>query len=185
MKLCDIKLFWLIIVISIFLLSIFYIFNVRIEGMKVRYDCPNLLEEKNDGIFELSYQNNIKHPNYYYNLEEYVKLVNWQKENNITCPILSVNPSKTELSPASLTPVEDEKITQLIDASRDSEIYNVNSYPGFDPDNQYIGIKTPLDVLHNFEEKKDISGNAMDINWGGQKYTSKLVKDGYYKDNSR
>ena len=56
MKLCDIKLFWLIIVISIFLLSIFYIFNVRIEGMKVRYDCPNLLEEKNDGIFELSYQ---------------------------------------------------------------------------------------------------------------------------------
>ena len=55
----------------------------------------------------------------------------------------------------------------------------------FDPDNQYIGIKTPLDVLHNFEEKKDISGNAMDTNWGGQKYTSKLVKNGYYKDNSR
>lgn len=184
MKLCNLKLFWLIIVISIFTLSILYVYNVRIEGMKIRYDCPNSLEKTNEGLFKLSYPNNSRHPNFYYSLEEYIKLIKWQQNNNVNCPVLNINTSKTDLQPASLTPVEDEKIEKLLDASRESDIYNVNSYPGFDAHNQYIGLKTPLDIFHNIEEKNKISGNAMDTNWGGQVYTKKRIDNGYYSDNT-
>ena len=127
MKLCNLKLFWLLIIILVFIASIVYIYNVRIEGMKMRYDCPSSLENTSEGLFKMSYPNNIKHPNYYYSLEEYIKLINWQKDNGISCPILNVDVSKSDLKPASLTPVEDEKIQKLVDASRESEIYNVNS----------------------------------------------------------
>ena len=36
----------------------------------------------------------------------------------------------------------------LVDASRDDAPYNSGSFPGFDPDNQYIGENTPLDKLY-------------------------------------
>ena len=86
MNACNIKLLLLIPVIIVFILSIVYIYNIRIEGMKVRYDCPNLLSKTTEGIFKLSYENDKKPPNYFYSLEEYINRINWQKENSIVVP---------------------------------------------------------------------------------------------------
>lgn len=182
---CQLKWILLFIVIVTFTLSIMFIYNIRIEGMKVRYDCPTSLDETSEGIFKLSFSDNKKQPNYFYSLEEYVKIIKDQQSKDITCPILSLN-AQGDLQPSSLSPTSDErKIQLLLDASRDSDIYNVNQYPGFDPDNLYIGTNTPLDMMHDMEEKKKLSANAMNSNWGGNAYTQKLLDMGYYDDNTR
>jgi len=72
--------------------------------------------------------------------------------------------------------------SQLLDASHDDKPYNNNSYPGFDGENQYIGLNTPLDKMFN-AARGTVSPNQMDPNWGGAKYTQALVDKGYYKDN--
>ena len=53
-------------------------------------------------------------------------------------------------------------------------------YQSYDPDNQNIGLDTPLDKKFNSNQK--ISANPMDTNWGGKKYTKKLVDSGKYSD---
>jgi len=74
---------------------------------------------------------------------------------------------------------------QLMDASRSDGPYNTKDYPGFDPDNQYEGIDTPLDKLYNVEVNKQKSDNAMDPNWGGKDYSQKVVDSGYFDANIR
>ena len=59
--------------------------------------------------------------------------------------------------------------------------YSANNYPGFDPNNQLIGLKTPLDNM--FNQTQGVSPNPMDHNWGGVEVTEHHVKAGYYKDN--
>ena len=86
----------------------------------------------------------------------------------------------TSMNPDIMPPRNDEQL--LLDAGQDDKPYNSNSYPGFDPNNQYIGLDTPLDKMFN-ESKGGVSPNQMDTNWGGAKFTDALVKSGYYKDN--
>jgi hypothetical protein len=77
-----------------------------------------------------------------------------------------------------MPPANDESM--LLDASHDDLPYNNNSYPGFDSENQYIGLDTPLDKMFN-ENKGTVSPNQMDPNWGGAKFTQSLVDAGVYK----
>ena len=71
----------------------------------------------------------------------------------------------------------------LIDATRDNNnIYNSNSYPSVDTQNQNIGLYTPLDKMYN-ENQEGVSPNPMDPNWGGADYTQHLVDEGVYKGN--
>lgn len=185
MKFCTMNVLLLTVVILTFIVSMVFIYNVRIEGMRVKYDCPTSLDTTSEGIYKLSYENNKKPQKFFYSIDDYIKLVNWQKKNEIACPVLSLNSEQSNIQPASLDPIEDEKVQQLLDANRDNDGYNTNMYPGFDPQNLYVGTKTPLDVMHDMEERKKISGNPMDTNWGGTEYTNKLVKSGYYVDNIR
>lgn len=73
----------------------------------------------------------------------------------------------------------------LMDASRNDPPYNTEDYPGFDQDNQYIGVDTPLDKLYNIEVNQPYSDNPMDANWGGKEYSEKVVDSGYYSANTR
>jgi len=71
--------------------------------------------------------------------------------------------------------------SQLVDAGRKkNDIYNKNSYPGFDAHNQYIGKETPLDKIFNDKSNK-YSPNPMDSNWGGVDYTEQVMETGYKK----
>ena len=54
-----------------------------------------------------------------------------------------------------------------------------NNYSSFDPQNQTIGLDTPLDQM--FRQTNGVSPNPMDHNWGGVEYTEKLVESGYYQ----
>ncbi len=55
--------------------------------------------------------------------------------------------------------------------------------PGFDPHNQYIGDKTPLDEMFHDEENNKLSDNPMDNNFGGKEYAEDQVNSGAYADN--
>ena len=66
----------------------------------------------------------------------------------------------------------------IIDANNDTD-FNKKMYPSFDPQNLYIGLNTPIDK--KFHSKEKISGNAMDTNWGGVKFTQDKVDKGDYE----
>jgi hypothetical protein len=83
-----------------------------------------------------------------------------------TMPLPSAMPMPMQVPNA--MPVPQENVTN-------------NNYPGFDPQNQTIGLDTPLDKM--FRETAGVSANPMDDNWGGAEYTENLVKAGYYDDN--
>ena len=53
--------------------------------------------------------------------------------------------------------------------------FNENSFPAYDPDNQYIGLDTPLDKMFD-DSKGKRSPNAMDTSWGGVEYSRSFFK---------
>ena len=165
--------------------------------------CPDVLVQKGKKLH--LYNSKLAkipgvNPLVFNNLEDYVEYLKWQRHENISCPVLFLQHSydaqnnsvyKQRPSPLdlhgglpSIIPLSPQnQFTKLLDATRNDPPYNKNSYPGFDPNNQYIGLKTPLDKIYHqsFDGK---SPNPMDSNWGGTKLTQKLIDKGYYKDNN-
>tara|TARA_B100000902_G_scaffold398322_1_gene464693 strand:- start:1517 stop:2128 length:612 start_codon:yes stop_codon:yes gene_type:complete len=196
----------LFIIICVFLLGSYYVTHpYNQEGFKgsLKHKCPNLLLQKNNEI--LLYNTKVANvpgvnPIKFNNLDEYTEFVDWQRSQKINCPVLFLQQNyntqgetvySARSSPNNLqgglsnmylnndpldNEFEDKEYSKLLDASRDDPPYNKNSYPGFDQDNQYIGINTPLDKMYN--EKNNISSNPMDTNWGGQKYTQSQLNKG-------
>jgi hypothetical protein len=155
------------------------------EALTSRADCPDLLVQVGPKIYlfnskkaEVPGVNPIE----FRNLEEYVEFIEWQKQNDIVCPVLylqkmydpqgntmyRLRPSPTDPHNGIPPVLSNEKTSKLIDASRDDPPYNTNSYPGFDPMNQRIGILTDLDKLHETGMAKSENSNAMDYNWNGK-----------------
>jgi len=142
--------------------------------------CPNLLMQKGN---QLLLFNNTKaripgiNPVRFNNLEEYIEFVKWQRRLGIRCPVLYFQqtydtqnnlgwrPMHSPTSPMSGTlpgmPPRPPLASPLIDANRLDPPYNAGDYPGYDPDNQYIGVKTPLDKIYNRPDEK----NAMQTGW--------------------
>lgn len=175
-----------------------------LEHFDVMSDCPDMLIRKGKELHLVNTKKAVipgVNPIRFSNLEEYAEFVDWQKSMNINCPILyfqetydSQNKKAYRLLedplepnaglPNVAPPIQSEAPDILLtDANRDDNVYNVNSYAGFDPQDQYIGSITPLDKLEN--EDADISPNPMDTNWGGNKFTQDLIKKGHYKDRTR
>lgn len=189
----------LLITIILFVIGFIFVSNITSEKLRENFegnDCPNLLIQENNEIY--LHNTKKKHipgvnPLRFNNLEEYVEFLNWQKSQGIRCPVLflqksidsqgesiySIRPSPTDLQ-GGLNPSDNStkkkynSITKLLDSHHDDMPYNVNSYPGYDAQNQYIGENTPLDKMFNNDSK--ISANPMDTNWGGASYTEQLVK---------
>lgn len=205
----------IIISLFIFLLGLYISMNYTskmVENMtNPQYECPDIILKKGNRIFlKKSGKAEIPgiNPIVFDNLEEYVEFLNWQRSQNIRCPVLyleesynaqgkriykmrpnlfypqgglnSYNPEDPQRQ--STAPTYED--SPLIDASRDDLPYNRNSYPGFDQDNQYIGLEVPIDKLFHEQEKNVKSDNPMDINWGGVKYSLDSVKSGKYKDDN-
>ena len=178
------------------------------EGMSnIRDRCPDVLIQKGSNY----YLHNSKlakipgvNPLEFKNLDDYVEFTEWQRSQGIRCPILYLQQSydaqgnavyKARPSPTNLQgglqdvqmmpsgQIVTDPVQKLIDAGRNDPPYNENSYPSYDKDNQYIGLKTPLDKMYN-ENQDGISPNPMDSNWGGRKYTQRLIDSGFYKDDN-
>ena len=207
----------LIFIAIVFILGLYFTASYTSEQVIEGFDnsqssCPNILIQKGKEI----YLHNSKmakipgiNPVKFNNLEEYTEFVDWQRSQNIKCPVLFLQhsydaqgkvvykfrPSPTDIQgglPPVLTYGSDDQAlplslqtapqTKLIDASRDDDPYNQKSYPGYDPSNLYEGEYTPLDkMFHEQEGNGKKSTNPMDVNWGGSAYTEGAIDAGYYK----
>tara|TARA_B110001450_G_C17602304_1_gene473522 strand:- start:576 stop:1262 length:687 start_codon:yes stop_codon:yes gene_type:complete len=140
--------------------------------------CPTTLIQKgsefylhNSNIAKIPGVNPLK----FENLTEYVEFMEWQRGQGIKCPILYLQETydaqgnrvyKARKDPTDLNgglpdfdvngryPDPDPGNSEhgralLLDAGVDDQPFNHNSFPGYDPDNQYIGLETPLDKLYN------------------------------------
>ena len=200
--------FMIIIFLGGIYLFILYSKNPKIieqlTTMNGELRCPNLLIQKGSKYY--LYNSNIAqvpgvNPIEFNNLEEYNEFLEWQRGAGIRCPVLyvqntydaqgnrvyKVRPSVNELQgglpptpPVSL-PL---KFTPLVDATRNDQPYNKNSYPAFDQSSYYVGSITPLDQIKNSDYNMLYSDNPMDPTWGGAEYTQALTDAGYYKDNN-
>jgi hypothetical protein len=173
--------------------------------------CPDLLIQKGSRFY--LYNSKVAqvpgvNPIEFDNLEDYSEFLNWQKSQNITCPVLYLQesydaqgnevyksrPSVSELqgglppSPIGISNANSSlkypNPTLLVDANRNDPPYNTNSYPAQDQTSYYVGTTTPLDMMNMKQKSAKVSPDAMDANWGGANYTQQLVNSGYYKGNN-
>lgn len=139
-------------------------------------------------------------------LEEYTEFVEWQRGQGINCPVLqlqySTDPQNNEvykikpnifenqgglpnqgseyglmLNENSPQGLYSNDRSELFDANQDDPPYNQGGPPGFDGENQYIGLKTPIDNIGSQETKY---ADAMNSNWKGTAYTQNLINTGQF-----
>jgi len=188
-------------------LSIFCIIqNPKLLEIKENFsnnDCPDVLIQKGKHLYLIN--NKVakipgRNPIRFNNLEEYVEYLKWQRHQGIKCPVLYLQNSydiqgnlvyinrQSPFEKAGGTPIisglnlfNNNNRSLLLDATRNHPPFNKNLYPGFDPQDQNVGLKTPLDKIYH-ADPGGVSPNPMDKNWGGAEYTEKKVQEGDYKD---
>lgn len=193
----------LMLVIGLIVMS-FKRINPVTEGFG-KNQCPNILVQKNKEIHLLNSRlaripgvNPIR----FNNLEDYVEYVKWQRSQGLECPVLYLQhtydtqgnsvyrnrPSPLEkegglpiISGLELYNTNNQSL--LLDATRNNMPWNKNLYPGFDPQDQNIGLITPLDKMYH-ENPGGVSPNPMDSNWGGPRYTQSRIDAGDYKEDN-
>ena len=190
-------------IMGLFLLGLLFCSSFKhsdvVESFEARDDCPTILIEK-DGKLMLLNQNKAKvpgiNPVFFKNLEEYIEFVQWQQARKIKCPILYFQQTYTTQGEKGFRmlpdPVEKQaglpsnypaKRQPLYDAGHDDPPYNRNSYPGSDPQDQNIGVYTPLDKMYH--SKVQTSDSAMDPNWHGLVKTRQNINSGIYAEDHR
>jgi hypothetical protein len=187
----------IVIVVFIFGLS-FTLNNTYKEGFSS--GCPNLLIKKDSAYYLQNTANPSASPIKFNALDDYVKFVEWQRSQGISCPVLYLqqtadaqgstsyrmlpDPRNPDggLSVEQFPTMEGELRRKLTDASRLSNIFNRGLYPGYDPTNQDVGVETPLDKI--FTSSGPVSDNPMDDNWGGVDYSRAIVKTGKYDEDN-
>ena len=201
----------LFIILLVFLLGLYFVTNYHtVESFdtltnNTSYRCPNVLIQKGSAFYlfnsKLAKIPGVN-PLRFNSLDEYTEFTDWQRSQGIRCPILylqesydaqgnqvyKARPSPTDmhgglpdLMPAN-TELAPPPLTNLTDATLNNPPFNNNSYPSYDPQNQYIGLETPLDKMFH-EKTGKFSPNPMDSNWGGIQYTKSLIDQGFYSDN--
>lgn len=190
------------IIVVIFIIVLFYFVRDNVWHTREPFEnitnCPNLLLQKGSKYFLVN--SNKAHipgvnPIQFDNLEDYTEFLNWQRKFGIRCPVLyatqmyntqgkkewKILPDPLEPNFA-LPPQRQPTMTKLFDGIRSEDsIFNKNLYPGFDPQNQYIGDYTPLDrMFHQEERTTGLSDNPMDVNWGGARFSEEQVESGKY-----
>ena len=193
-----------VFIILLFLAGMVFYMNVynknRLEGFSgKKEECYDVLL-KDGKRFLLFKKDKARipgvNPVVFNNLEEYVEFLQYQRSQGVRCPILHFQKSYDSQNNAVIRRMSDPlrgnntlglnypaPTTLLQDASRESEFFNKNLYPGFDPYNQTIGLNTPLDKM--FRSKEIISDNAADTNWGGVEYTRDQIEAGKYDKRTR
>ena len=142
--------------------------NMFKEGFANTGECPNILLNK-DGKFYLKNTDLAEipgiNPIVFDNLDEYVRYTNWQRSQGIDCDILYVKeefdtqgngvlvqrPSPLDEQRGmpvitGLNLVNTNNHSKLLDA-RNNTPFNHDQFSGYDPDDQYIGLITPLDKM--------------------------------------
>ena len=196
----------LIIIVIVFLCGLYFCMNYKssdlVESFQNKLDCPNLLVKKGS---ELHLVNTKKamipgvNPIRFNNLEEYAQYVKWSQKVGVKCPILYFDQTYDTQNNRGFRMLNDpldmgkgissdpymrsaEK-RMLTDSSRDDPPYNQNNFAGYDPEDQYIGVKTPLDNVQL--ETNAGSLNPMDKDWCGHSCTQKALDSGRFEGRTR
>ena len=170
-----------------FLFCITYRHSDLVEGFSIMPDdCPNVLIQDGKKLLLVN-KNKAEipgvNPVVFDNLDEYVQYLKWQRKQGIICPVLYFqgtydtqgnkgfralpDPLEPNAGLPSTTPPPNQpvKISKLLDANRDNNPpMNSGGYPGYDENDQNLGLYTPLDKMF---KKKGKSDNAMDDGWQG------------------
>lgn len=188
-----------LIVIFSLVLIISSIFRNKIEPMQSepesernpKIKCPKVLIKKGEQL--ILYDDTDKEITKFTGLDEYIEYLKNERARGLSCPVLflqqendtqgrdvyRVRPSIFDQQ-GGMTPVD---IAPIIDSNRNSKIYNVNNYPGFDPLGLQNGVYNQLDAVHDSTENTKTSDNPMDTNWGGVEFTQEVIDSGKYEDN--
>ena len=178
--------------------------NVPCGNKIPKKNCPNVLMKKDDKIY--LYNANLArvpgiNPVVFESLEEYVEFYEWQKSQNIDCPVLFLDTTydtqNNEIYKVTQNPFQQPEVTlqtdlvrpgskyihPLVNANRSGMLAPYNQGPkipaDYDPDNQYIGLMTPLDKM--FVSNSSVSANPMDPQWGGHSFTQAKIDEGVYQ----
>ena len=198
----------LITIIVAFSIGLFFCLRYKSEDLLENFEgigqCPNMLVKKGKELHLINTKKALipgVNPIKFNSLEDYAEYVEWSKKVGIKCPILyyeqtyntqnergfrllddPLNPSAGLPSnpPATRQPAPTQMLT---DANRDDPPYNENNFSGFDADNQYIGVKTPLDNITLQQENGSLS--TMDSNWVGGKCTQNAINAGKFEGRTR
>lgn len=155
----------LYIIVAVFLLGLYFvstsIYKENFEGMNIR--CPNLLIQKgpylylhNTKLAEVPGVNPLK----FNNLEEYVEFLNWQRANNIRCPVLYLKKTRNERGE-----IEYKQVTK-------------SSKP-----KPFSTIQVDVD-FDEYDPNVKVSADASKANWGGAAFTREKIRSGAYNDNN-
>lgn len=173
----------------------------NLEGFINREGCPNVLIQK-DGEYYLHNTRKASVPGVnpirFEKLDEYTQFMKWLRSRGIRCPVLylqqtydtqgqrtyrMMNDPQTPNYGLPIQPIFNgdtrTQLTKLYDAG-----HNKGSMPGYDPMNQYIGLKTPLDEMEHQRNIDGLSDNPMDTNWGGVEYSRQQVASGKYDEDN-
>ncbi len=188
-----------VMIFLIFLAGLYFVSTTTSNDVKesflsfnTKYDCPDILIKKGNKF----YLKNTKkaevpgvNPIQFDSLDDYVEYMKWQRSYNINCPVLffeqeigtqgentyRFRPVSDPTKDCPALPVKYVEVDSLLfDAGRNDPPFNKNSFPAYDPNNQYIGLSTPLDKI--FHENKNCSVNPHDPNWCGAEYTQKNME---------
>lgn len=190
-----------IFILVLFFIGLLFCINYKtsdlVEGFgEGNENCPNILIKKGKELHLMNTKKDIipgVNPIRFNSLEEYAQYVKWAQQVGIKCPILYYeqtydvqNNRSYRLLNDPLEPKAGLSSQMLLDSNRDDPPYNQNNYSGFDADDQYIGVKTPLDKIQvgNLEGKEG-SVNPMDPKWCGHKCTQKAIDAGAFKKRTR
>ncbi len=158
--------------------------NKLLEGMNTMTNsrCPDVLIQKGKNYF--LYNSKVAqvpgvNPVEFENLEDYVEFMDWQRSQNIRCPVLylqhsynaqgesayKIRPSPTDLQGGLPPNIPSQGLGPPLNTQMLNEI---------------TGSSTQQEIPNENQENLLFSPNPMDDNWGGQKYTQSLVDSGYY-----
>ena len=196
----------LIIIIMVFLFGLYICLNYKtsdvVENFKGSTDCPNLLVKKGKELHLVNTKKTLVpgvNPIRFNSLEEYAEYVEWSQKVGIKCPILYFeqtydtqnnkgyrmlnDPLNTKPGLSSDPNLRTAKTILLTDSNRDDPPYNQNNFAGYDPDDQTIGTKTPLDSVTL--QTGEGSYSPADPNWVGGTCTQRAVNNGKFKKRTR
>ena len=173
-----------------------------VENFAGLTDCPNLLVKKGKGLHLVNTKKAMipgVNPIHFDNLEEYAEYVKWSQKVGIKCPILYFeqtydaqnnrgyrrldDPLNPKAGLASNQIQRTAKTSLLTDAGRDDPPYNQNNFASFDPTDQTIGTKTPLDNVTL--QTGEGSYTPIDSNWVGGNCTKRAVDNGEFIGRTR
>lgn len=208
----KVKMLFILFLVIVFLTGL-YIYLFMKEGFdneetETQSSCPNLLVQRGNVLMLYNTDKPIVdgiNPIPFFNLDEYINYLEIQKSRGNDCPVLflqqennaqgedvyRMRPSPFDLQGGlpSMTTLYQEPdgsipIIKEVDANRENPPYNANNYAGFDPHNQYAGVYTNIDKIHDSTNHRKISDNPMDDNWAGVIYTQQMIDSGKYNDNN-